>query len=399
MAIEIVTRQSAGPKLLRESLDEDSIDPIRWRRSWCISSGVLKAIAELIPETGHNPFQIICGTSSGAINAAKLATEADNFHESVRQLDYLWSQIRSEAIHHVGFAALTKSMLKLVGSFFHSGIAKGRPLSLFDNRPLEQLLNANVNIERLQLMLDTNQLNALCITALGYTSGENVSFYQSNEEIEAWQRGRRIGVRTRLSRAHILASSALPTIFPAVKIHREYFGDGALRQTAPMSAALHLGADKLFVIGVSGYSKAVDRRQITNHSPSLAQVLAQLMNSAFIDSMDEDLIMLQRFNQFIELMTPEQRLALNARPVETLIIEPSVEFDKVAENFIACLPKSMKLLLKIIGANSKGGGSSLASYILFEHEYCTELMACGYRDAMAQAEEIRQFIGSCGINN
>jgi len=184
----------------------------------------------------------------------------------------------------------------------------------------------------------------------------------------------------------------LPGIFPAVRINREYFGDGAIRQTAPMSAALHLGADKLFIIGVSGNAANPDRPVETSHSPSLAQIMAQMLNSAFIDSMDEDIEMLERFNVFIRHLDDDRRQQLRVRPVEVLTIMPTLRFDELAGQHVESLHSSMKTLLTTIGATRKGGGSSLASYLLFESSYTSALIDAGYRDGMSQRDAIQQFI-------
>tara|TARA_R110002167_G_scaffold51187_3_gene148315 strand:+ start:330 stop:1463 length:1134 start_codon:yes stop_codon:yes gene_type:complete len=359
--------------------------------------GVLKAIAELIPDTGHNPFQIICGTSSGAINAVKLATEADHFHHSVANLENLWSNLQSHDVHLVGIRTILKGLLKLFASFFHSGLSGGKSLSLLDNEPLYQLLIEHVDISRLDEMINADQLHALCISALGYSSGHNINFIQGHPSIKGWTSARRSGVMTTLSHNHIMASAALPAIFPSIRINREYFGDGALRQTAPLSSALNLGADKLFVIGVSGNTSQPYEREKITHSPSIAQVLSQLLNSAFIDSMDEDVDMVKRFNSFSEALTKEKQKELNVNTVDVLVIEPTVKFDELAGQYMQNLPRSMRGMLKIIGANPTGGGSSLASYILFEKQYCRALIKGGYEDAMHQSEKIREFIGSCII--
>jgi NTE family protein len=358
--------------------------------------GVLKGIAELFPETTVNPFQIICGTSAGAINAAKLAVEADQFHQAVTGLEKLWSSLESSYIHQVGYVDLVKSLLRVFVSFFHSGIAKGRSLAIFNNAPLQRLLMRHVDLSCLPKMIQSEYLHALCISALGYSSGQNIAFFQGKKDINVWRSARRLGVRTELDVRHLMASSALPAIFPAVHINREYFGDGALRQTAPMSAALHLGADKLLVIGVSG-SAVEEEREKTLHSPTIGQVLGHMLNSAFVDSLEEDVEMLQRFNRFANCLSETQHQEMNIRPVEVLVIKPSVKFDLLAGEYIRYLPQSMRLLLSIIGANRKGGGASLASYILFEKEYCQALIDCGYKDAMSKAEDIRQFVGVCKI--
>lgn len=360
--------------------------------------GVLKAVAELIPDTGHNPFQIICGTSSGAINAAKLASEADHFHGSVANLAKLWSNLNSHNVHHVGLLSIFKNVFKLFASFFHSGLSQGRPLSVLDNEPLRQLLIEHLDMTRISKMITQQQLHALCISALGYSSGHNISFIQGHDSISGWKSARRRGIKTELTHDHILASAALPAIFPAVRINREYFGDGALRQTAPLSSALNLGATKLFIIGVSANARQSYERESIEHSPSVAQVMSQLLNSAFIDSLEEDVDMVRRINTFSAALSKDKQQQLGVNTVDVLVIEPSIKFDELAGHYIHNLPPSMRGLLKIIGANPAGGGSSLASYILFERMYCSILIQSGYKDAMGQGERIREFIGTCGID-
>lgn len=360
--------------------------------------GVLKAVAELIPDTGHNPFQIICGTSSGAINAAKLASEADHFHGSVANLAKLWTNLQSHDVHHIGLLSIFKNVFKLFASFFHSGLSEGRPLSILDNEPLRQLLIQHLDMSRIKEMITKQQLHALCISALGYSSGHNINFIQGHDSIKGWKSARRRGITTELTHDHILASAALPAIFPAVRINREYFGDGALRQTAPLSSALNLGAKKLFIIGVSANAKDGYQRERIEHSPSVAQVMSQLLNSAFIDSLEEDVDMVRRINTFSSALSKDKQQQLGVNTVDVLVIEPSIKFDELAGHYIHNLPASMRGLLKIIGANQAGGGSSLASYILFERMYCSILIQSGYKDAMAQGERIREFIGSCDID-
>ncbi len=364
--------------------------------------GVLKAIAEILPEhhsedASCNPFPIICGTSAGAINAAMMASHANHFQQGVSRLENLWGNLRSDLIHRVGYNELIGSTLKLFGAFFHSGVARGRPLSLFDNTPLNHLLIENIDLQFLPNLIADGHLHALCITALGYQSGQSISFFQGAETAETWQRARRIGVRCELTHKHLMASSALPAIFPAVRINREFFGDGAIRQTAPMSAALHLGADKLLVVGVSGNRSNPEKRIKVTHSPSLAQIFAQLLNSAFIDSVEEDIDMMRRFNRFIMEIEESKRNQMQMRAVDVLVISPSIRFDELAANHIKDLPKAMRVFLKTIGATRSGGGASVASYLLFEASYCRELIRCGYDDCMVQADKVREFVASCPL--
>jgi NTE family protein len=353
--------------------------------------GVLKALAELIPRDQPNPFNIVCGTSAGAINAAKLATEMDDFHQAIDGLEGIWTNLTSAHVHNVGYYTVLKSIVKIFASFFHSGIAAGQPLSLFDNRPLSYLLKRSINMDRLNTMITQEHLHALSINALGYTSGQNIAFFQGHNSISSWSKERRLGLRAALRHKHLMASSAIPAVFPSVLINREYFGDGALRQSAPLSSALHLGADKILVIGVSGNAPDAERVH-TSHSPSIAQVFGNMLNSAFIDAIDEDATVLDRFNDIAECLSAEDQQKLDIRPIDILVIKPSVHFDALALEYEHHLPRSMRFLLSIVGANEEGDGSSFASYVLFEKEYCKALIEHGYKDAMQQVDDIKAFL-------
>ncbi|MFT7257396.1 MAG: NTE family protein, partial [Candidatus Azotimanducaceae bacterium] len=226
-----------------------------------------------------------------------------------------------------------------------------------------------------------------------YDSGKNVSFYQGANAVDSWRRNQRVGFRTVLNHDHLMASSALPAIFPAVNIQGEYFGDGAIRQSAPLSTALHLGADRLFVIGVShNAQEQTETSQPDTSPPSFAQIAGHLLNSSFIDAMDEDLEMLERFNLISAYLSSEQQENVRIRPVEVLTITPSIRFDDIAANHIGDLPVSMRTFFKTIGATRAGGGASMASYLLFESAFCKELMAAGYADAMEREHEIITFL-------
>ncbi len=360
--------------------------------------GVLQALVELLPEDVTNPFPIICGTSAGAINALALAAHPGTFRDAVTALAKMWSELTPGHIYLHNWNDLMKGISLLGLSLFNQGVGQRKPLSLLDNAPLWHLLGSRIRFENLDHAIASEKLYAVCVSAMGYSSGQTVSFFQGHPELSGWNRYRRSGVPTRLKLEHLLASSAIPTIFPTVRINREYFGDGALRQLAPMSPALHLGADSLFVIGVSGNRKAQHwgKRKPTRHSPSMAQIVGHLLNSAFIDGMESDLEHLERLNQLINLIPEETRLAagLELRPVNNKVISPSRPLDVIAGRNVRYLPRGMRFFLRTIGATAKGGGATAASYLLFVHEFIQELMELGYQDTMWEAEDLQRFFSS-----
>ncbi|GAB1266235.1 patatin-like phospholipase family protein [Aurantivibrio infirmus] len=358
--------------------------------------GVLQAIHEILPSDVHNPFPIICGTSAGAINALALATHTGSFSEASQNLNDIWQNIAIERIFKTGWLNMLGGVARIGASFFNQGAGKDKPIALLNNDPLRELLTDILDFSNIDKGIDAGDLEAVCVTAMGYTSGESVSFYQGQKDIKPWRRHRRVGVSSTLNVDHLLASSAIPTIFPTVKINREYFGDGAMRQLAPISPALHLGADRIFVIGVSGNRNPAHwgkRRAKPKRSPSMAQIMGHMFSSAFIDSLEGDIEHLERVNKLLDRIDGNVKTDSGAilRPVKTLVISPSKELDKIAGRKIRYLPKSMRFFLRATGATAKGGGAAAASYLLFAKAFCDELIELGYQDAMWEKEAIKKF--------
>lgn len=357
--------------------------------------GVLQAIADILPDGVENPFPIICGTSAGAINAIALAAHPGNFRQAVHHLSALWLQLSVDQVYRHGWWDIGKSVGRLGLSLFNDGIGRHRPLSLLDNGPLWELLADKIDFSNIEKNINAKTLRAVSITAMGYTSGRSVSFFQGDAELTGWRRFRREGVAAPIRLEHLLASSAIPTIFPTVRINREYFGDGALRQLAPLSPALHLGADSLFVIGVSGNRnpKHWGKRVPIRHSPSMAQIVGHLLNSAFIDALENDIEHMERLNRLLKLISPEQLEAegIGLRPVQSLVVSPSKAVDAIAGRKVRYLPASVRYFLRATGATAKGGGATAASYLLFANPFITELIELGYQDTMWEASAIRQF--------
>jgi len=360
--------------------------------------GVLQALADLLPADSKNPFPIICGTSAGAINAVALASHPGTFREAATGLASLWKTLTPAHIFHDGWGDLLKGIGLLGLSLFNEGVGRGKPLSLLDNTPLWKLLGETIHFDNIEANINDGRLLAVSVSAMGYSSGHSVSFFEGVPELTGWSRYRRAGVPERLRLEHLIASSAIPTIFPSVRINTEYYGDGALRQLAPISPALHLGAESVFVIGVSGNRNTRNwiKKKPVRHSPSMGQIVGHLFNSAFIDAMEGDLEHLERLNELLD-MIPESRreeAGLILRPVENRVISPSRSVDAVAGRSIRYLPNSVRFFLRAIGATAKGGGATAASYLLFVNEFIHELIEMGYQDTMWEAEDLKRYFES-----
>ncbi len=356
--------------------------------------GVLKAIAEFLPRRARCPFEIICGTSAGALNAATLAVNAGNFRKGVQYLTNTWKNFHANHIYRTDVVGVfNNSMLWLAGVILNMvGVNRLTKVSLLDNTPLVELLEEILPCEQIQESIDRGFLHALGITASGYGSGQSVTFFQGAKQLVPWQRKGRIGISTRIEIKHLLASSALPFIFPATLINREYFGDGSMRQIAPISPALHLGATRVLIIGVSvnGNPEHPDRAGIGEY-PSLASIAGHALSSIFLDRMEVDLERLKRINDLVALMPEEVRERAGLRHVDALVMSPSQPIEKIAERYVTELPWTIRLLLRLIGARHQSGGA-LVSYLLSEKKFCRALIDLGYQDAIKRRDEIMAFL-------
>ena len=356
--------------------------------------GVLAAIAELLPAGAANPFPIIVGTSAGAINAVSLASRAMDFARAVEHLTEFWQGFESHLVLRSDWPGVIHQASRFLS---HSllGLGSHVPVALLNSSPLRNLLADKINFAGIDQAIAEQRLRAVAVTAFGYSTGQAVTFYQGQVAIEGWLRHRRIGLPASLTVEHLLASSAIPLLFAPVKVGQEYFGDGAVRQPAPISPALHLGANRVLVVGVSGNPRGPDLRVVQQDNsaqqPTLAQIGGHMLNSTFIDSLESDIELLERMNHFARLL-PHQSDNLGLAPVEVLIIAPSQPIDEIAARHRHELPSALRMFLRGPGA-TKTSGAGVLSYLLFESGYCRELIELGRRDAMAKREVLSRFLG------
>lgn len=360
--------------------------------------GVLKAIAELLPPQACNPFPVLSGTSAGAINSVVLASRARRFCLAVEALERVWANFRCEQVYRTDPWTMLKSSLHWLTAIVSAGWVAGTPRSLLDNAPLRALLSRKVRFPRIQASIDEGHLHAVAITAAGYSTARSTTFFQAHPSVRAWSRTRRAGVRQALHLDHLMASIAVPMIFPPVMIGAEYFGDGAMRQATPLSPAIHLGADRILVIGVRNeMADTVLDPAESRDFPSFAQIAGYMLDTLFLDGLYADLERMTGINQLIDSVPPGERGALTRmRPIDTMLVVPSRDLREIAHRHRRAMPVPVRMLLRGIRGESTNE-SRLLSFLLFEEEYTRELIELGYADAMRIKDELRDFVSGADV--
>jgi NTE family protein len=374
--------------------------------------GVLRAVAAIrrasVDAAGEavagNPFPVITGTSAGAINAAALATGADDFDAAVAALFEVWKNFTTDQVYRSDSLGVIRSgagWLTMVSlGWMIARWRRLRPRSLLDNAPLRALLEHVVPLQRLPRLMADGHLKALAISASSYSSGLHVTFYETLGAPTPWARSQRIAVPGRIRTEHLLASSAIPFVFPACQLpvqgHDEWCGDGSMRQSAPISPAVHLGADRILVIGAGRMHEPPGHRAVNGDYPNLAQIAGHTLSNIFLDALAVDVERLQRINSTLALLPSKARSDTHLRPIEVLVIAPSQRLDDIAARHLGTLPVTVRALLGGLGVSGHGTsarGAALASYLLFESAYTRELMALGQADTRAREDDVRRFFG------
>jgi NTE family protein len=352
--------------------------------------GVLRALADLLPARSVNPFPVVTGTSAGAVNATAIAVHADRFRVAVGNLERVWRNFQVGQVFRSDTASMMRSVMHWMLAMMSGGWLLPPPKSLFDNSPLRELLSQQFDFAGVRRAIAAGHLDALAISAAGYVSARSVSFYESKPGCDPWSRMRRSGEPTALSLDHLMASVAVPFLFPPVLLGDEFYGDGAMRESNPFSAAIHLGAQRLLVIGTR--NDARPNAAAPPLSPTFGQIFGYMLDALFSDGLYADLERLTQINHIVDRAGPLTDGGVQLHRIDICVMLPSRDLSEIARHHVSSLPRSLRVLLRTMGALNTGGGQ-LMSYLLFQDTYTRELIALGYQDAMKRSEELLAFLG------
>lgn len=350
--------------------------------------GVLRAIAGWCPPDRPLPFPILCGTSAGAINAAVLAAHGGNVQRAAADLARVWGGFHIEQVFRAGAIDMLRSGLHLLLALVSGGWLLPMPRALFDNTPLRELLAASVDFGALRRALENGMPDSIAITATSVTRGDSVTFIEASRPFTPWERAGRRGIAAELGLDHLMASSAIPLLFPAVAMGEGHYGDGAMRQFTPLAPAIHLGADRIFVIGVRQLARAP---AVAGPAPNMAEQFGFMLDSLFMEGLQADLERLARINTLLARLPPGSA-PLGLRHVETMLVLPQRDPGDIALAHRMAMPGTLRALMRILGATKVRGGR-LLSYLMFESDYTQEMIRLGERDATARRAEISAFLG------
>ncbi len=354
-------------------------------------AGVVKAIATIAQKLKTaNPLPILTGVSAGAVNSAFLASKADDFMKATEELAAMWSKITADQVFRTDIFAAGRSGLRLItdatlGALYKKKLSR----SLLDTSPLSAFLEEKIQFQRIDRNIEAGHIDSLAVTATNYMNALSITFVHGRPDTPMWTRSRRMSQLTPIRKEHIMASSAIPLFFPPVKVGSEHYGDGCLRNNAPLSPAIHLGANRLIVVSVR---RPDNRTPGADNSiePTFARVLGVILNALLLDSIETDMERLSRINSTLSYVPQKQKAELALREIDFLWLRPSQDIGQLAGELFHRLPQVIRYLVSGLGSSREA--AELTSYLLFDPDFCGQLVHMGYEDAMAEKDKIEYFL-------
>lgn len=349
--------------------------------------GVLAAVSERYPDLN---VPILTGVSAGAINTIALAAHPGSFGDAVTFLQEEWRELTFDHVYRVQVTRLMTAVFRWAGGWVlgrKDSVVRG----LLDMSPLCEFLGERLSLDTIDTNLHDGRLRAAALSATKYGTGETITFVANAGDEPLWHRYQRRAVRTDLTWDHVLASASIPLIFPAVKIGEDYYGDGSVRQVAPLAPAIHLGASHILAIGMRPRFPDWHPAPTMETYPSAAQAMGLLFNSLFLDALDADAERLERTNALLARIPPGTPAPEDLREVRLMMVRPSMDLGALARPHWRRLPRVIRTLVETIGGQREGA-SDFISYLLFDPAYTVPLMELGYDDAVDQWDAIDAFL-------